>query len=182
MTKNIYELLKDNSAAAEQLIWDWSKRGVWRSKGNRTPRERLALMANTLKGEEIVRDYLNEHIKGSHWIFTDDKRTEISNDYYWPKLLPDLLDCASAETCEIKEFHDKWFVDFGEQVEFGFIFDHDDVYDFRHDVRHNANNCIVINTSHTKIAQLDLKTLRYNAKGQMYYIKAMKVVELGGNK
>lgn len=47
---------------------------------------------------------------------------------------------------------------------------------------HNANNCIVINTSHTKIAQLDLKTLKYNAKEQMYYIKAMKVVKLGGNK
>lgn len=47
---------------------------------------------------------------------------------------------------------------------------------------HNANNCIVINTSHTKIAQLDLKTLKYNAREQMYYIKAIKVVELGGKK
>lgn len=60
------------------------------------------------------------------------------------------------------------------------MFDHDDIYDFRHDVRHNANNCIVINKSHTKIAQLDLETLRYSARDQMYYIKAIKVIELGG--
>lgn len=59
MTRNIYALLNDHSAEADKFIEDWNKSRNYHDK--RTPRERLAKMANTLKGEEIVRDYLNEH-------------------------------------------------------------------------------------------------------------------------
>ena len=61
MTKNIYELLKDHSAEADKLVEDWAKFGNYYCHEDRTPRERLAMMANTLEGEEFVQDYLNEH-------------------------------------------------------------------------------------------------------------------------
>ena len=59
MTRNIYALLNDHSAEADKFIEEWNK--CWTYHSKRTPRERLAKMANTLKGEEIVLNYLNEH-------------------------------------------------------------------------------------------------------------------------
>ena len=41
---------------------------------------------------------------------------------------------------------------------------------------HDADYCIVVNTSHTKMALLDFSTLKYNAYRKWFAIKASKVL------
>ena len=178
MTKNIYELLKDHSAEADKLVEDWAKFGNYYCHEDRTPRERLAIMANTLEGEEFVQDYLNEHEEQGRWVFTDEHREDISNDFSWPKYEADLINTITGKHCEVKEFPDVWFPAFGVQR---FKFHYNGNGTFRHKVMHDADCCIVINRSHTKIAKLNLNTLRW-LRDDLYEIESFNVINLGGKK
>lgn len=187
MTRNIYALLNDHSAEADKFIEDWNKSRNYHDK--RTPRERLAKMANTLKGEEIVKDYLNEHDLINCWEFTDPDREVVITDKNENHLCwqADLKHAITGTTCEVKEFEDSWFPEFGEGY---FVF----VYKSKNknaDAKqkaiecwryylHKADYCVAINESHNKLAWLDLNTLSY-WKDNKFLVKAFNVIKLGGN-
>ena len=187
MTRNIYALLNDHSAEADKFIEEWNK--CWTYHSKRTPRERLAKMANTLKGEEIVLNYLNEHDLINCWEFTDSDREVITNnkDEKRPKYKADLQHAITGTTCEVKEFADSWFPEFGESC-FELIYnvknknadDKQKAVECWRYYLHRADRCIAINESHDKLAWLDLKTLRY-WKDNKFLVKAFNIIKLGGN-
>lgn len=89
------------------------------------------------------------------------------------------------ESCVVKEIEDVfWFDDdfvdglhLTDEIEtFVFHSESGNKKAFRHDVMHDADYCIVVNTSHTKIALLDFSTLKYNAYRKWFAIKASKVL------
>lgn len=124
----------------------------------------------TIEGATLVRDYLNScSTRWNQWRLTnsDDSAT---------------LQNTKRELCEVKEITDACWNVISEQKWFIFHYYKNDKKAFRRDIMHNAKYCIVINTSHTKIAWLDFTTLEYDEVDRWFWIKAVEVVELGGNK
>lgn len=171
MKRNIYELYNDHSKEADEMIERWSNFGNYNCGIKRDNRKKLAIMINTLKGEEVVKDYLNRN--GIEWFFTDKNRLMI-NDEYDPKCFPDLYNPSKKISCEIKEIRDVQWNNFGEQTFKMRCLR----YDILEHIFHNADNCIAINSSHNKIAQLDLNSIKREGDG-FFTIKAMKVIAIG---
>ena len=121
----------------------------------------------TNQGEELVRMYLKKHHPDIQWTYSDPYRDYLviyeENDKNY-------VGCADITggniKVEVKEKDDRFWLAFGEQ-EFNWYLDTN---------FHDADTVIVINSSHTKIAELDLSS-RYQKDNRIYY-KILKTKEL----
>ena len=171
MKRNIYELAADFSPEADAMIEKWSSFGTYNCGIKRDARTKLEIMIHTIEGEDIVKDYLNSKNEG-RWHFTDPERLLI-NDAYAPKNYPDLYDSVNHITCEIKEVNDRQWTAVGKTV-FKLKCEKDNILSA---VFHNADNCIVINSSHNKLAQIDLNSIKKLGNGY-FTVEALKVISI----